>query len=55
MRQLTQRHFRQAILTDKRIPVLEHIPPCPSPDLAPCNFYLFPKMKSALKGMEVNL
>lgn len=35
-------------LADKRIPVLEH-PPY-SPDLAPCDFYLFPKVKSALKG-----
>ena len=30
------------------IPVLDH-PPY-SPDLAPCDFYLFPKVKSALKG-----
>lgn len=35
-------------LADKRIPVLEH-PPY-SPDLAPCDFYLFPKVKIALKG-----
>jgi hypothetical protein len=31
-----------------KIPVLEH-PPY-SPDLAPCDFFLFPKIKSALKG-----
>ncbi|GFS71034.1 FLJ37770-like protein [Trichonephila clavipes] len=39
-----------ATLLDMRafIPVLEH-PPY-SPDLAPCDFYLFPKVKSALKG-----
>lgn len=35
-------------LADKRIPVLDH-PPY-SPDLAPCDFYLFPKVKSSLKG-----
>ncbi|GFV24023.1 mariner Mos1 transposase [Trichonephila clavipes] len=34
-------------LTKHRIPVLEHSPY--SPDLAPCDFYLFPKGKSALK------
>jgi hypothetical protein len=36
------------ILADKCIPVLEH-PPF-SPDLVPCDFYLFLKLKSALKG-----
>ncbi|GFT81205.1 putative mariner transposase [Trichonephila clavipes] len=35
-------------LADKRTPVLEHAPY--SPDLAPCNFFLFPKIKCALKG-----
>ncbi|GFX69366.1 mariner Mos1 transposase [Trichonephila clavipes] len=35
-------------LAKHSIPVLEH-PPY-SPDLAPCDFYLFPKVKSALKG-----
>jgi hypothetical protein len=35
-------------LADKCIPVLEH--PAYSPDLAPCDFYLFPKLKNALKG-----
>ena len=35
-------------LANKNITVLEH-PPY-SPDLAPCNFYLFPKIKSVLKG-----
>jgi len=35
-------------LTKHKITVLEH-PPC-SPDLAPCDFFLFPKIKSALKG-----
>jgi histone-lysine N-methyltransferase SETMAR len=38
-------------LADKCIPVLEQSPPPPySPDLAPCDFYLFHKLKSALKG-----
>jgi hypothetical protein len=32
------------------IPVMEH-PPY-SPDLAPCDFFLFPKIKSALKGIR---
>ncbi|VVC45905.1 Hypothetical protein CINCED_3A011395 [Cinara cedri] len=31
-------------------PVLEHA--SYSPDLAPCDFYLFPKIKSALKGIR---
>ena len=35
-------------LVKKNIPVLPH-PPY-SPDLAPCNFCLFPKLKSKLKG-----
>ena len=35
-------------LAKKNIPLLPH-PPY-SPDLAPCDFYLFPKMKSKLKG-----
>jgi hypothetical protein len=33
---------------DKCIPVLQH--PLYSQDLASCDFYLFPKVKSALKG-----
>jgi len=36
------------LLARKNIPVLPH-PPY-SPDLAPCDFYLFPKLKSKLKG-----
>ena len=35
-------------LSKKHIPVLPH-PPY-SPDLAPCDFYLFPKLKSKVKG-----
>jgi len=35
-------------LAKNKIPVMEH-PPY-SPDLAPCDFFLFPKIKSALKG-----
>lgn len=38
----------KAFLAKHSIPVLNH-PPY-SPDLAPCDFYLFPKVKSALKG-----
>jgi len=35
-------------LAKNNIPVMEH-PPY-SPDLAPCDFFLFPKIKSVLKG-----
>ena len=35
-------------LAKNNIPVMEH-PPY-SPHLAPCDFFLFPKIKSALKG-----
>ena len=38
----------QEILAKKNIPVLPH-PPY-SPDLALCDFYLFPRLKSKLKG-----
>jgi len=38
----------RAFLGKKHIPLLPH-PPY-SPDLAPCDFYLFPKLKSKLKG-----
>ena len=38
----------KTFLAKYNIPVLDH-PPY-SPDLAPCHFYLFPKVKSALKG-----
>lgn len=34
-------------LAKYRIPVLEHLPY--SPDHAPCDFYLLPKVKSVLK------
>jgi hypothetical protein len=43
-----QRPRDEAVLADKGIPVLEH-PPY-SPDLAPCDLYLFLNLKSALKG-----
>jgi hypothetical protein len=35
-------------LAAKGTPVLEHVPY--PPDLAPCDFFFFPKIKSALKG-----
>jgi hypothetical protein len=47
MRQLTALSV-QEFLMKKNIPVLPH-PPY-SPDLAPCDFSLFPKLKSKLKG-----
>jgi len=37
-------------LANKKITVLEHPPH--SPDLAACDFYLFPKIKSVLKGTQ---
>jgi transposase len=37
-------------LANKNITVMEH-PPY-SPDLAPCDFYLFPNIKSVLKGTQ---
>jgi hypothetical protein len=38
----------QYFLVKKNILILPHSPY--NPDLAPCNFYLFPKLKSKLKG-----
>ena len=35
-------------LAKNNIPVMEH--PSYSPDLTPCDFFLFPKIKFALKG-----
>jgi len=40
--------FVKTFLTKHKITVLEH--PLYSPDLAPCEFFLFPKIKSVLKG-----
>ena len=37
-------------LVNKNIILLEH--PSYSPDLAPCDFYLFPKIKSVLQGTQ---
>jgi len=38
----------QRFLTEKKITILQHLPF--SSDLAPCKFYLFPKIKSSLEG-----
>ena len=38
----------EQFLVDKSIATLQHLPY--SPDLAPCDFFLFPKLKSVLKG-----
>jgi len=38
----------RAFMANKNIPLLPHPPD--SPDLAPCDFYLFPNLKSKLKG-----
>jgi histone-lysine N-methyltransferase SETMAR len=40
-------------LTSKNITVIFHSPY--SPDLAPCNFFLFPKMKLQLKGHSFDM
>jgi transposase len=39
---------RQFLAKKKQVPVLHHAPF--SPDLAPCDFFLFPKLKYLLKG-----
>ena len=39
---------KEEILATKQITVLEH--PAYSPDLAPIDFFLFPKIKEILKG-----
>jgi len=41
---------RNAFLAEKSIPVITQ-PPY-SPDLAPCDFWLFPTLKMDLKGMR---
>jgi hypothetical protein len=41
------------LLADECIPVLQH--PLCSPDLAPCDFYLFSKLKGVLKGTHLSL
>jgi transposase len=38
----------QQFLAKKQVPVLHHAPY--SPDLAPCDLFLFPKLKHSLKG-----
>uniref|UniRef100_A0A4W6BQX3 Uncharacterized protein n=1 Tax=Lates calcarifer TaxID=8187 RepID=A0A4W6BQX3_LATCA len=45
---LTPDQKEKQFLAQEQIPVLDH-PPC-SPDLAPCDLFLFPKIKSVLKG-----
>jgi len=44
----TQRAICEEVFGEKDIPVMEN-PPY-TPDLATCDFFLFPKIKSALKG-----
>uniref|UniRef100_A0A7M4F7P6 Tc1-like transposase DDE domain-containing protein n=1 Tax=Crocodylus porosus TaxID=8502 RepID=A0A7M4F7P6_CROPO len=43
----------QEFLSEKNIPVIPHSPY--SPDLAPCDFFLFPKIKMKLKGRFDNI
>ena len=44
-------HLIQAFLVKHGIPVI-HRPPY-SPDMAPCNFWLFPKLKTTLKRSHI--
>ena len=37
-------------LAERNVPILEH-PPY-SPDLAPCDFFLFPRLKGVIKGIR---
>jgi hypothetical protein len=43
----------QQFLTSKNITVIPHLPY--SPDLTPCDFFLFPKMKLRLKGRRFDM
>jgi hypothetical protein len=45
-------HLIQSFLAKHGIPVV-HQAPC-SPDMAPCDFWLFPKLKRPLKGSRFN-
>jgi len=56
MRRVSAIFFRVLTVEQKEQKFLsnEHITPCPhppySPDLAPCDFWLFPKVKITMKG-----
>ena len=43
---------KEEFLATKQITVLEH--PAYSPDLAPSDFFLFPKIKELLKGRHID-
>ena len=45
-------HIETDFLESKKVTVLPH-PPF-SPDLAPCNYFLFPKLKYQLSGRRYN-
>jgi len=45
---MTLPSYTQQFLAKNKIAVIPHTPY--SPDLAPCDFFLFPKMKLKLKG-----
>jgi len=47
-RSLPKNKSKEEFLATKRITVLEH--PAYSPDLAPKDFFLFPKIKDIMKG-----
>ena len=48
LKELTEEQSKEEFLATKQITVLEH--PDYSPDLAPNDFFLFPKIKEILKG-----
>jgi hypothetical protein len=45
-----QRSSAQCAISLKQVPVLHHAPYLP--DLVPCDFFLFPKLKYSLKGIH---
>jgi hypothetical protein len=51
MHLLTLPLFVRELLASKQVTVLEH--PLYSPDLAPIDFFLFPKIKEILKGRHL--
>ena len=51
-KELAHRRRKAEFLATKQITVLEH--PVYSPDLAPNDFFLFPKIKEILKGRHLD-
>jgi hypothetical protein len=51
-KELTEEQEKKGVLSSKQITVLEH-PPY-SPNLAPSDIFLFPKIKEILKGRHID-